>query len=431
MVYAPVEHEHGWTTARREVNFPGALNDAHASDEARGWYGRSQQKIDNQDLLIGLPYGSHGKEFAFSWNWNYAEQAVRERFLGLIDETLTRYDFDGIELDFGRTLPYFRPNEAVRNTPVMTEFVRNAAEKVRQHAAAKGRKIRLVIRVPVSLGANLEAGMDTEAWIGEGLADIVVLGSPGYCVDRIDIAPAVAAVADNSTLVFAGFDGATYLASPDGEYENSPSTVLRATALNSYREGAAGVHLFNYDYAGGHRAGPASADFNVFDEYHIQTMLDLRDPDLLVRRDRCYYLPAPEGDPGTDHRRQLPRKIALMGRGAGGAHAMQITVHEDIEGDLTAGRIAKAEVRLRAEDLDPLLDRLHLEINDCVVSLDSAGRLENSRGDWWYVLDDPPLRQGINTIMLLLTGTETPPDPWPTVKQCEIVLLAPRTAPES
>ena len=400
------------------------MNDGHTNVEARGWYGRSQQKIVNQELLIGCPYRTHGEDFAFSWNWNYAEQAVRDRFLGLIDETLTRYDFDGIELDFCRSLPYFRPNEAVRNSPVMTQFVREAAETVRRQTVAKGRHIRLVIRVPVDLGANIEAGLDTETFLSEGLADIVVLGSPAYCVDRIDIGPAVAAAAESGTLVFAGFDGATYLASPTEGYESSPSAVLRATALNGYREGAAGVHLFNYDYVGVHRAGPTSADFNDFDEHHIETMLDLRDPDRLERRDRCYYLPSSDWNPGPDHRRQLPRKIALIGRGAGKAHAMQITVHDDIAAGRAAGRIAKTEVRLRTWDLSPVLERVDIEINGEVVPLDTAGRIQNSRGNWWYVFDDPPLRQGVNTILLLLKGAETPPEPWPTVQQCEILLLA-------
>ena len=31
------------------------MNDAHACDEARGWYGRSQQKVERPDLLLGAP----------------------------------------------------------------------------------------------------------------------------------------------------------------------------------------------------------------------------------------------------------------------------------------------------------------------------------------------------------------------------------------
>ena len=46
----------------------------------------------------------------------------------------------------------------------------------------------------------------------------------------------------------------------------------------------------------------------------------------------------------------------------------------------------------------------------------------NSQGQQWFVFDDPPLRQGLNTILLVLEGIKTP-DPWPSVQQCEILIL--------
>ena len=264
--------------------------------------------------------------------------------------------------------------------------------------------------------------MDTETWIREGLADIVVLGSPGYCVHEIDIGKAVSFAEESRTLVFVGFDGATYTASPQEGYERSPSSVLRATALNGYREGAAGVHLFNYDYPS-HRAGPTdSNDFNIYDDYHLQTIRDLREPSSLERRNRCYYLPSPTGSGGADHRLQVPRKLALMGRGGGSEHAMRLTVHDDIDGGKAEGRIVKTELRLRMEDLEGSLNRIHFEVNGRILPFISSRTVTNSQGQQWLVFDDPPLRQGLNTILLVLEGIETP-DPWPSVQQCEILIL--------
>ena len=62
------------------------MNDAHACDEARGWYGRSRQKMERPDLLLGspVPAGVHGADWSFSWRWNYAKAEVRERFLGTV-----------------------------------------------------------------------------------------------------------------------------------------------------------------------------------------------------------------------------------------------------------------------------------------------------------------------------------------------------------
>ena len=400
------------------------MNDAHACDEARGWYGRSRQKVERPDLLLGspVPVGVHGADWSFSWRWNYAKAEVRERFLGLFDETLARYDFDGLELDFSRASPFFRPGEIIENIPTLTQFMRGAREIVKRHGASKDRELRLIVRVPVGVGENLEAGMDTETWIREGLADIVVLGSPGYCVHEIDIGKAVSFAAESGTLVFTGFDGATYTASPQEGYERSPSSVLRATALNGYREGAAGVHLFNYDYPS-HRAGPTdSNDFNIFDDYHLQTIQDLREPLSLERRNRCYYLPSPTGSGGADHRIQVPRKLALMGRGGGSEHAMRLVVHDDIDAGKAEGRVEKTEIRVRMEDLEDSLDRIHFEINGMTLPFTPSRTVTNSQGQQWLVFDDPPLRQGLNTILLVLEGIETP-DPWPSVQQCEILIL--------
>ena len=267
----------------------------------------------------------------------------------------------------------------------------------------------------------MEAGIDTETWIREGLADIVVLGSPGYCVHEIDIRKAVSFAEDSGTLVFTGFDGATYTVSPQEGYERSPSSVLGATALNGYREGAAGVHLFNYDYPS-HRAGPTdNKDFNVFDDYHLQTVRDLRAPSSLEQRNRCYYLPSPAAG-GADHRLQVPRRLALMGRGAGSEHAMRLTVHDDIEGGKTEGRIVKTELRLRMDDLEDSQDRIHFEVNGRILPFTPSRTVTNSQDQQWFVFDDPPLRQGLNTILLILEGIETP-NPWPSVQQCEILVL--------
>ena len=400
------------------------MNDAHACDEARGWYGRSRQKIESPDLLLGspVPVGVHGADWAFSWRWNYAESEVRERFLGLFDETLTRYDFDGLELDFSRAPPFFRAGEIIENIPTLTQFMRDAREIVKHHSVSKDRELRLIVRVPVGIGENLEAGMDAETWICEGLADIIVLGSPGYCVHEIDIAKAASFAEGSGTLVFTGFDGATYTVSPQEGYERSPSSVLRATALNGYREGAAGVHLFNYDYPS-HRAGPVdSEDFNVYDDYHIQTVQALKEPASLERGNRCYYLPSPAGVGRADHRAQVPRKLALMGRGAGPEHAMRLIVHDDVEGGRVEGRIEKTELRLRVEGVEGSLDRIHLEVNGRSVPFTPSRTITNSQGQQWFVFDDPPLRQGLNTVLLVLQGIKTP-DPWPSVQQCEILVL--------
>ena len=111
-----------------------------------------------------------------------------------------------------------------------------------------------------------------------------------------------------------------------------------------------------------------------------------------------------------------------MGRGAGSEHAMRLIVHDDIEGGKTEWRIKKTELRLRVEDVEDSLDRIHLEVNGRALPFTLSRTVTNSQGQQWFVFDDPLLQQGLNTILLLLEGIKTP-DPWPSVQQCEILVL--------
>ena len=174
-----------------------------------------------------------------------------------------------------------------------------------------------------------------------------------------------------------------------------------------------------------HRAGPAtSGDFNDFEAYHLQTIRDLRDADVLERRNRCYALPSPPSAAGlTDHRLQLPRKLAMMGRGAGPEHALRINVNDDVEAGKADGRFARTELRLGLIDYEGVTDRVHLELNGQQIPFQPRRTIDNSRGDKWLVFEDAPIRDGVNTVLVLLQGAQTP-DPWPTLKYCELLLLA-------
>ena len=402
------------------------MNDAHTDSEDRMWFGRSARKIERPDLLIGsdLPEAVHGIPWTFSWLWDYARDEVRERFLGIMDEALTRYDFDGLELDFSRAPPFFKGGEAVQNIPTMTGFVRQARAIVRRHSQERGRERRLIVRVPTSIGESLLIGLDTLAWIREGLADIVVLSSPGYCITRADIAEAAGAAGDGPVLIYRGFDGATYGASPQEGYERNPPAVLRGAALNGYREGVQGIAVFNYDY-GSHRAGPVPGDYHDMTEDHLGVLTELRDPDALARRDRCYYLAGPpDQGASADHRPLLPRQLALRGRGAGAGHALSITVRDDLREGLAAGRIRGVELRLRLGDHEGSKERMHLAVNGRPIPFTPDRTLTNARGDEWLVFDDPGLQEGSNSVLLILEGASTP-RPWPSLLDCEIVVTCP------
>ncbi len=76
------------------------------------------------------------------------------------------------------------------------------------------------------------------------------------------------------------------------------------------------------------------------------------------------------------------------------------------------------------EDCEGSEGRLHLAVNGQRLDPAPDRVVENRRGRRWMVFDGPPLRQGINTVLVILDGSRTP-SPWPRLESCEIVLLAP------
>ena len=418
------------------------MNDAHTNMEDRGWYGRSVMKMERTDLLQGSGVWSapgYAEHWNFSWQWDYAKEETRERFLGLFDETLTRYDFDGIELDFSRGYSLFRVGQRFKNIPTLTEFIRKAREIVLRKRSEKGKDIKLIARVPVSFDSGLELGFDTETWIREGLLDAVVLASPFYALQRIDIERAVKAAEKSKVLVYTGFDSSTQATSPQGGYERNPASVLRAAALNGYKQGAVGVHLFNNGYHG-HRprpvpegeeriAKPVGTDLRgYFTRYDLKNFADLGNSKALESLDRCYYAEHRDLNSLGDYPPQVPFKLSLVGRGAGSDHAIKIRVDDDIAAGLAAGRIKKTELRLRFTDTQKSFDRILCQVNGTRVDLSSGSTIKNSRGEQWLVLDNPPVKNGINTVLVVLEGIKTPEEYtgrgglWPKIHSCEIIV---------
>jgi len=405
------------------------MNDAHTSDEAREWQVRSRLKKSRPDLLIGSPLPwrapGHAGRWNFCWQWDWAQEEVRSRFLGLIDETLERYDFDGIELDWMRGPPFFKPGQVFDNSDTLTGFMREAHAAVRGRAEERGKAITLIARVSPSLDEGREIGIDARTWIREGLADLIVLSSSSYCTSKIDIADAVACAQESGVRIYVGFDGMTRMTSPHEGYERGVPAVLRAVALNGYEQGAAGVYLFNYDYPN-HRAGPA--DGKGYNEDHLQLLTDLTDPKRLAERDRCYtvadsHLSGNLAYAFGDHRPQVPRELSVLARSTGGpGYEMSLTIEDDIEAGLADGRIASTQLRLRLTDHESCMDRIICTINGQPVSLDRATAIENRSGHSWLIVENPPVRRGENRVLLGLDGLRTP-NPWPAVHQCEVMVL--------
>jgi hypothetical protein len=100
---------------------------------------------------------------------------------------------------------------------------------------------------------------------------------------------------------------------------------------------------------------------------------------------------------------------------------MILVIEDDIEAGLADGRILGTELHLRLTDCEACMDRIFCRVNDRDVSLADAAKLENQFGTW-FVVENPPIRSGENLVLMGLDGLQTP-DPWPTLHQCEVMVL--------
>jgi len=110
---------------------------------------------------------------------NYGLPEVREKVFRILQDVATRYDVDGLELDFYRHPVYFKPQ--MTGDPVtqeqcdlMTELLRRVRAMTIEIAGKRGRPMLIAVRVPDSTGFAKGIGLDYERWMQEDLIDILV-----------------------------------------------------------------------------------------------------------------------------------------------------------------------------------------------------------------------------------------------------------------
>lgn len=148
------------------LEFIGSLRTTHHADPKRVDTEHTWQfRIDHPEWCLK----GRGKH---NFNWIYPE--VRRERLALVEEAVNRYDMDGFEVDYVFDPSYFEEGQVEQNTHIMTAFMRDVSDCVRQAADKRGRAMTLGARVLPTLSANRAVGLDVSAWLKEGLLQFVV-----------------------------------------------------------------------------------------------------------------------------------------------------------------------------------------------------------------------------------------------------------------
>lgn len=227
----------------REVFWSMRMNDTHDSYTPELF---CQWKKDHPEYLVGekgkkLPYGCQ------RWSSvDYGLEPVREKVFRILEDVATRYDVDGVELDFFRHPVLFRPQ--VTGEPVTQEhcdLLTGLMQRLRAMTDAEGRRrnkpLLIAIRIPDSVGYCRALGIDLDRWLAEGLVDVVTGGGYFHLTPWKEWAA-----------YCHGHDVPTYAALVSRRLMNGGEPVAetalniwRGEALNAWEGGVDGIYTFN------------------------------------------------------------------------------------------------------------------------------------------------------------------------------------------
>lgn len=220
------------------------MDDVHHSAIGQEW--RPQHGdlwLDHKEYVRGW----YRHAWRSDWHDNaldYGEKAVYDYHLAMAREYLLDYESDGLELDWLRSIPVFRPGFDEANAHILTSFMRAVRATAREAEAKWGHRIRLAVRVPGYVKDAAGNGMDVAAWAAEGLFDILVPSCNNICTEQdYDIglwralAPAPVILAPNIDYSMTSNPGWSidYDAGTDAGF-----------ASNFYQQGADAIYFYNH-----------------------------------------------------------------------------------------------------------------------------------------------------------------------------------------
>ena len=342
------------------------MNDIHDDWPRYAVFHGSFRKA-HPDLLIGSPYPGRKGEIGgmmsgdfTCWAFNYAKDEVRQRQLAVIEEALTKYDVDGLELDFLRGPYYFKLGEAQRGMPLMTDFVRKVRALVNDIARRKRRPLTLAIRVDQTFELCEAKGLDVRTWIKENLGDIFIPMDPGRLDMDADVRGFVAAAQGTSCKVAGGLYPGAYGYGDDmqdGSFRMATIEMLRAAAMSFYAQGASCLYTFNYDCA--RSKGPT----NPYTDDELRKLNEVGDAALIARKNKRYtvtvdYLTEFSGEAESRYR-QLPALLPAPGA----QRKFTFYVGDDLAAAKRDGTLQAVRLNLNIDGFNALGDVVAVRLN--------------------------------------------------------------------
>lgn len=347
---------------------------------------------------------------AFTWGmFDFAHAAVRQHKLAIIEEFITRWDNDGISLDFDRDPRYFRESGSAKNAELMTELIRRVRAILDRTGQERGRKLYLHVRVIPRIQTCYDRGLDVATWVKEGLVDAITPGC-GYMTLSLDLQPWLELVKGRNCWIYPSIN----------HYRTTEET--RSWAALMYQRGANGVNLFNYGhllYGFDANTTPRSEKLGTvwFSEVHpdyYRVLHELDDPRNLELKNKRYELESIGhgeviGEAGKNHREfraigdiVLPLALRI------GRNRLEFGCGDDVAQARAHGATPEVTLRLRLVNLTAA-DTYDVSLNGSVLPAESR----QAEDDHWVSLPVPGelLRLGNNLLEIDVRKRNVPEAP--------------------
>tara|TARA_Y100000588_G_scaffold344702_1_gene391207 strand:+ start:4765 stop:6294 length:1530 start_codon:yes stop_codon:yes gene_type:complete len=351
----------------------------------------------------GAPQESH----EYGCSLNYAVEGAREFLLSIIEAAVSRFDLDGVELNYTRLVECFPRDEAAGSSPIMTDFIR----RVREILDAKdGRKLILGVRVPQQLAGCLAWGLDIPTWMRKGLIDFVAPGDFGFTDFNEKWENFTSIARETDCLVYPQTQ-------PKIGIELNRTTVMsyaqyRAALTNIYAAGADGFSVQNHFFhwglfnVGTEPDGKAPAYPPNVGGYPepFDDMAKLTDPSALADAERHYTFLPLWGD------RQDGRGMSYIYE----KEEIRLNRSEEKPTGSFRFRVYEEMPKRKSEGCRLIIQAIGLNVTDQLVASingiaadDIVWDCESDPATGTILISDPPFKRGDNELGLGLVACDT------------------------
>jgi hypothetical protein len=344
-------------------------------------------KVEHPEMLIGNESqrgaATDGLAAAMWSGMDYAHQKVRDDRLWWIENTASRYDLDGVDLNFFRMPWCFKPGEEEKNMPLMTDFIRQARKRLDEVSRRRGRPVLLGVRVPGTIETCNRIGFDIEAWLKEGLIDRMLTGGGYVCYST----PA-------EELIKLGhrYEVPVYPCINCPANYTLGGNSLRAAASNFWSAGADGIYLWNFQYI----SAPGSLGYGrpSPDQYR-KHLPEIADPRRLKYLDKSFAVNQRVWEQYQRASASAPLPLSLVKGSGEKPSQLEIRIGDDIQAARKKEKLKDVTLKLQMTDAVPG-DQLNIRFNNYATLAPVI-----SRNNWLaFPLPPETIKMGANQLTL-------------------------------